>query len=74
MAQSIAAINQALESDDPAATLEALRAPAAAVRSVTDECAETYHEKLALARQEKVEAGESQCVDVLVPKIVTPLY
>ena len=58
MAESICAINSTVETGDPKATLMALKSYAACVRSITDDCAETYVEKLAAARQEKVESGE----------------
>ena len=57
MAKAIYSINSAVASGDPSATLEALKTPTAGIRSITEECAETYVEKLAAARQEKVDAG-----------------
>ena len=58
VAESICAINSSVEGGNPKQALLALKGYAACIRSITDECAETYVEKLAAARQEKVEAGE----------------
>lgn len=58
MVEAISAINSAAASGDTAATMAALKAPAASVRSVTEECAESYTEKLAAARQHKVDSGK----------------
>ena len=57
-AEAVSAINRAVESSDPAATLEAIKAPTVSIRSITDECTETYLERLREARQEKVDSGE----------------
>ena len=43
---------------DAAATLVALKAAPVGIRSITDNCAETYQEKLSEARQKKVESGK----------------
>lgn len=53
----MSSINRALENDDPASTLEAIKEPTISIRSITDNCTESYHEKLRAARQEKVEKG-----------------
>ena len=57
MAKAVSVINQAVESGDPEATLVALQAPAANLRSVTEECAANYTSSLAAAKKEKMEAG-----------------
>lgn len=61
VAEAISAINSAVTLDDPSATMEALKGPPAEIRSITDECVETYVEKLAAARQEKVDTGRGGC-------------
>lgn len=53
MAKAVSVINWAVESGDPAATLAALQAPAASLRSVTEECAADYTRNLNVARCEK---------------------
>ena len=55
--KAVSAINAAVDGGDPESTLDALKAPQASIRSITEECAQTYQEKLLQARQEKVEAG-----------------
>jgi len=55
--KAVSAINAAVDGGDPESTLEALKAPPASIRSITEECAQTYQEKLLQARQEKMEAG-----------------
>ena len=57
VAKAVSAINQAVEGGDAEATLEALKAPAANLRSITDTCAKDYASSLAQARQQKAEAG-----------------
>ena len=57
VAKAVCVINQAVESGDPEATLAALQAPAANIRSVTEECAADYTSSLAVARREKEEQG-----------------
>lgn len=58
VAQAVTAINLAVEEGDSAATLEALKAPAAGIRSVTDECAEDYVANLAPARTGRSKYGD----------------
>lgn len=53
LAQSVCAINSAVESGNAPTTLEALKSPAAGLRSITDECADTYHLKLTESQAEK---------------------
>ena len=53
MAKAVSLINSAVDSGDPAATLSALQAPAASIRSVTEECATDYAESLTAAKSEK---------------------
>ena len=55
--KAVSTINAAIDSEDPEPLMEALTAPAAGIRSITAECAESYQEKLSQAKQEKVEAG-----------------
>lgn len=57
VAKAVTSINQAVESGDPAATLLALQAPAANIRSITEECAADYTSGLAAAREEKIQEG-----------------
>ena len=57
VAKAVSVINQAVESGDPEATLVALQAPAANLRSVTEECAADYTSSLAAAKKEKMECG-----------------
>lgn len=59
MARAVCTINQALDIEDPVATLVALQAPAANLRSVTEECAMDYKCSLVAARLEKAERGGS---------------
>lgn len=61
VAEAICAINKAVESDDSSATVTALKASSAGIRSITDECAQAYTEKLAAARQLKVDSGTCLC-------------
>ncbi len=61
-AQAVSSINRAVESNDPAATLEAIKAPTTNIRSITDSCTDTYLEKLSAARQEKVDKGVCVCM------------
>ena len=58
MARVVCTINDNLATSDVATTLGSLKAPELALRSITDECADTYHEKLAAARNDKP-PGES---------------
>ena len=59
MGKAISVINWAVDSGDPAATLVALQAPAANLRSVTEECAADYTMSLAEAKGKKEgEEGE----------------
>lgn len=53
MARVICTINDNLDTSDSATTLGSLKAPELALRSITDECADTYQEKLAAARNDK---------------------
>lgn len=53
VAKMICSINDSLKSDDSEATLNELKSHDLALRSITDECCQTYHEKLAAARNEK---------------------
>ena len=61
VAKAVSVINWAVESGDPAATLVALQAPSANLRSVTEECAADYTKNLAAARTEKTEQGGQDC-------------
>ncbi len=57
MAEAINAINVGVSSGDSSSTLRALQSPSAGIRSITDECAEAYHQKLEAARQNKIDSG-----------------
>jgi hypothetical protein len=52
---SVSAINKSVVEGSPEEVLSALKAPVAGIRSITDECADTYQEKLRTARAEKGE-------------------
>lgn len=61
VSQSIQAINEAVDSGDPAQTLAALRNPGAGLYGITSECAQTYQNDLARIKEEKKKAeGEQQ--------------
>ena len=51
----MSAINKSVVEGSPEEVLSALKAPVAGIRSITDECADTYQEKLRTARAEKGE-------------------
>ena len=57
MAKSVVEINSSLEGSDPAITLEVLKQPQVCLRSITDECAQEYHQKLCVAKEEKKTGG-----------------
>ena len=54
MAKAVSVINWAVDSGDSAATLVALQAPVANLRSVTEECAADYTRSLAEAKSQTV--------------------
>lgn len=58
VSRSIQAINQAVDAEDPAQTLAALRGPGAGLYGVTSECAQTYQDDLAKVKEQKVAEGE----------------
>lgn len=60
VSQSIQAINEAVDSGDPAQTLAALRNPGAGLYGVTSECAQTYQNDLDRIKKEKKAEGEQQ--------------
>lgn len=60
VSQSIQAINEAVDTGDPAQTLAALRNPGAGLYGVTSECAQTYQTDLARIKEEKKAEGEQQ--------------
>lgn len=60
VSQSIQAINEAVDSGDPAQTLAALRNPGAGLYGVTSECAQTYQNDLNRIKEEKKSEGEQQ--------------
>lgn len=67
VAQAIHTINVTLASqEDSAATLEAIKSPILALRSITDECSDNYHQKLLEAQRNKTkDAGrEGICASV----------
>ncbi|XP_035538359.1 ras GTPase-activating-like protein IQGAP1 [Morone saxatilis] len=57
--QSIQAINEAVDSADPAQTLAALRNPGAGLYGVTSECAQTYQDDLAKIKDKKKTEGDN---------------
>ena len=58
MAQAIHRINAALSNEEgSAATLEAIKSPVLALRSITDECSDTYHTKLMEAQKSKAKSA-----------------
>lgn len=57
VAQSIQAINEAVDSGDSAQTLAALRNPAAGLYSITSECAQTYQDDLTKIKDDKKKEG-----------------
>ena len=59
VSQSIQAINEAVDSGDPAQTLAALRNPGAGLYGVTSECAQTYQDDLSKVKAKKKEEGEA---------------
>ena len=65
----VCTINSSLATSDPATTLASLKAPELALRSITDECANTYHEKLAATRNDNPtgkELGKSLMLDYVL--------
>lgn len=60
VSQSIQAINEAVDSGDPAQTLAALRNPGAGLYGVTSECAQTYQNDLERIKAEKKAEGEQR--------------
>ena len=58
VAVAVAAINKAAVEAGSGELLEALKASATALRSLTDDCADSYQEKLREARDEKAARGE----------------
>ena len=54
VAKAVSVINWAVDSGDSAATLVALQAPAANLRSITEECAADYTRSLAEAKSQRV--------------------
>ena len=63
VAKTMASINSKVDSGDAVATLEALKSPAANIRSISDECAEAYCKKLAEAKAKKIQDGVFCCGD-----------
>ena len=58
MAKAVSAINKAVVEAGPGELLVVLKSPAPALRSLTDECAESYQSKLREAGEEKRARGE----------------
>lgn len=58
VSQSIQAINEAVDGEDAAQTLAALRNPGAGLYGITSECAQTYQDDLAKVKEEKKKEGE----------------
>ena len=55
VAKAVCVINNAVDSGDPVATLAALQAPAANIRSVIEECSADYASSLQAAKRAKTE-------------------
>ena len=55
MVKAVTEINKAIVEGASEAVLEALKSPVVAIRSITDACADTYQEKLKVARAGKEE-------------------
>lgn len=60
VSQSIQAVNEAVDSGDPALTLAALRNPGTGLYGVTSECAQTYQDDLVKVKDEKKAEGEEK--------------
>lgn len=60
VSRSIQAINEAVDSGDPAQTLAALRNPEAGLYGVTSECAQTYQDDLSKIKDRRKEEGEEK--------------
>lgn len=60
VSRSIQAINEAVDAGDPVQTLAALRSPGAGLYGVTSECAQTYQDDLAKAKNQKNTEGEDK--------------
>jgi len=58
VSQSIQAVNEAVDSGDPAQTLAALRSPGAGLYGVTSECGQIYQDDLSKIKEEKKAEGE----------------
>lgn len=57
MAKAICSINSSLEETDSSVTLASLKHSKVSLRSITDDCAQEYLNKLAEAREEKISKG-----------------
>ncbi|XP_034756385.1 ras GTPase-activating-like protein IQGAP1 [Etheostoma cragini] len=57
--RSIQAINEAVDTGDPAQTLAALRNPGSGLYGVTSECAQTYQDDLSKIKNEKMAKGDN---------------
>lgn len=71
VSQSIQAINEAVDGQDAAQTLAALRHPGAGLYGITSECAQTYQDDLAKVKEEKKKAGEERSETVKEAFILT---
>ena len=58
MAKAVHEINEMVKSSDSASTLAALKSSDLMLRSITEECSDTYHEKLSQAKSEKSTSKE----------------
>lgn len=58
VSQSIQAVNEAVDSGEPAQTLAALRNPGAGLYGVTSECGQTYQGDLSKIKDGKKAEGE----------------
>ena len=62
VAKAVHDINETVRSSESASTLTALKSSELSLRSITDECSETYHEKLLQARDGKTSGTVNFCV------------
>ena len=66
VAQAVCSINESISGGDATATLASLKSAPVGIRSITDNCAATYQEKLTEAKQQKAESGEKLSHRLLV--------
>ena len=62
VAKAVHEINEMVKSSDSASTLTALKSSDLMLRSITEECSDTYHEKLSQAKSEKSTSKELKLI------------